>query len=38
MNPYGDYAHCNNEYATKDGYVKLYEIYKKFMEKGEENE
>lgn len=38
MNPYGDFAHCNNEYATKDGYVKLYEIYKKFMEKGEENE
>lgn len=38
MNPYGNYAHCDNEYASKDGYLKLYEIYEKFMEKGEENE
>lgn len=38
MNPIGYYAHCDNEYVNKDSLEKLYEIYIKFIEEGEENE
>lgn len=38
MNPYGNYAHCENEYVTKEGLKKLYNIYEKFLEEFDKTE
>ncbi len=38
MNPEGYYAHCQNEYVNKKSLYKLYKIYEKFLESGDNNE
>lgn len=37
MNPDGYYAHCPNEYVSKESLVYLFKIYKEFIEGGDIN-